>query len=163
MGLSLIFAQLRAIRISNFTRASDLALFRENTNFSRVIISIYLRVQSHIRTVSFSGLSNGCQTDVTNHVFAPTLSKLKNSTFCRRNKSTSLALRTSLAPSALTQWTCGSGKSKSACVFYGNPPRGLTKLKPYPGCHYFSFQKKAKKKRRRKKEQQQNDNKEGRQ
>ena len=140
------------IRICNFTRASDLALFRENTNFSRVIISIYLRVQSHIRTVSFSGLSNGCQTDVTNHVFGPTLCKFKKSIICRRNKSTSVALRTSLA---LMQSTCG--KSKSTCVFFGNPPRGLTKMKPYPGCHFFLFSKKAKKKKR--KERNNNNNK----
>ena len=133
--------------ISNFTRASNLALFRENTNFSQVIISIYLRVQSHIRTVSFSGLSNGCQTDVTKHVFAPTLCKLKNSIFCRWNKPKSLALRTFLAPSALTQSTCG--KSKSTCVFFGNPPRALTKMKPYLGCHFFSFQKRRKKKKER--------------
>ena len=53
----------------------------------------------------------------------------------------------SLAPTALTQPPCGCGKSKSTCVFIGNPPRGLTKMKPYPGCHFFLFSKKGKKKK----------------
>ena len=117
-------------RISKFTRASDLAWFRENSNFRQVIVSINLRVHSHMRTVSFSKLSKGCQTDVTNHFFVPTLCKF-NSIFCGRNKSTSLA------PSALTHSTCG--KPKSMCVFFGNPPRGFTKMKPYPGSHFSSL------------------------
>ena len=115
--------------------------------------SLYLST-SEFRDILALFLSAGYQTDVTNHVFEPTICKSKNSTFCRRNKSTSLALRMSLAPSALTQPPCGCGKSKSTCVFFGNPPRGLTKMKPYPGCHFFLFSKKG----RKKKEEERNNN-----
>ena len=143
-------------RISKFTRASDLAWFRENSNFRQVIVSINLRVHSHMRTVSFSKLSKGCQTDVTNHFFGPTLCKL-NSIFCGRNKSTSLALRTYLAPSALTHSTCG--KPKSMCVFFGNPPRALTKMKPYRGSHFSSLFKNGETKKQNKTNTRNNNNK----
>ena len=117
--------------------------------------SLYLST-SEFRDILALFLSAGYQTDVTNHVFEPTICKSKNSTFCRRNKSTSLTLRMSLAPSALTQPPCGCGKSKSTCVFFGNPPRGLTKMKPYPGCHFFLFSEKAKKKKKKGKEKERN-------
>ena len=54
------------------------------------------------------------------------------------------------------------------CVFFGNPPLGFTKMKVYPGCHFFLLSKRAKekkkerKKERKKQQQQQQNNKEGR-